>query len=249
MPQTGCRSIAHTFNRMHQHKGMSVGKSYVNETIKKHQYEIQILCRKIKHKRPKPLPLNLIWGVDMTGKTDSTGQLHKILGIIEHQSRCCLTLRSLSDKASITLLENLIAAIKLYGKPKIIHTDNEVVFTSSLFRLGLWMLGINYQTTEVACPCPRAPSLAAPFTLWQNGKVERFFGTLKQKLNQWEVASPEELELSLQLFRFWYNHVRPHDYLDGSTPAEIWRGKKSNPNKAQWFEAWDGLLGGYYLPP
>jgi len=220
---------------MHQHKGMSVGKSYVNETIKKHQYEIQILRRKIKHKRPKPLPLNLIWGVDMTGKADSTGQLHNILGIIEHQSRCCLTLRSLSDKASITLLENLIAAIKLYGKPKLIRTDNEAVFTSKLFRLGLWMLGIKHQRTEVACP-------------WQNGKVERFFGTLKQKLNQWEVASPEEIVHSLQLFRFWYNHVRPHDYLDGSTPAEIWSGKKSDPNKAQWFDAWDGLLGGYYLP-
>jgi len=150
----------------------------------------------------------------MTGKTDSTRQLHNILGIIEHQSRCCLTLKSLADKASITLLENLIAAIKLYGKPKIIRTDNEAVFTSSLFRLGLWMLGIKYQTTEVACP-------------WQNGKVKRFFGTLKQKLNQWEVASPEELAHSLQLFRFWYNHVRPHDYLDGSTPAEIWSGNKS----------------------
>jgi len=175
MPQAGCRTIAHTFNRMHQYKGMSVGKSYVNETIKKHQYEIQILRRKIKHKRPKPLPLNLIWGIDMTGKTDSTGQLHNILGIIEHQSRCCLTLRSLSDKASITLLENLIAAIKLYGKPKLIRTDNEAVFTSRLFCLGLWVLGIKHQTTEVACP-------------WQNGKVERFFGTLKQKLNQWEVA-------------------------------------------------------------
>ncbi|MDQ6953855.1 MAG: hypothetical protein Q9M20_00225 [Mariprofundaceae bacterium] len=68
----------------------------------------------------------------MTGKTDSTGKLHNILGIIEHQSRCCLTLKSLSDKASITLLENLIAAIKLYGKLKLIRTDNEAVFTSNI---------------------------------------------------------------------------------------------------------------------
>jgi len=152
IPQAGCRTIAHTYNQLHQHKGMSVGKSYVNETIKKHQYEIQILRRKIKHKRPKPLPLNLIWGVDMTGKTDATGKLHNIFAIVEHQSRACFSLSALADKTSITLLETLIAAIKLYGKPKIIRTDNEAVFTSSLFRLGLWMLGINYQTTEVACP-------------------------------------------------------------------------------------------------
>jgi len=197
---------------------------------------ILVTRRKIKHKRPKPLPLNLIWGVDMTGKTDSTGQLHNILGIIEHQSRCCLTLKSLADKASITLLENLIAAIKFYGKPKIIRTDNEAVFTSRLFRLGLWVLGIKHQTTEVACP-------------WQNGKVERFFGTLKQKLNQWEVGNIGDLNHSLHFFRFWYNHVRPHDYLDGSTPVEKWRGSKGNAIRAKWFEAWDGLLGGFYLSP
>jgi len=26
MPQAGCRTIAHAFNRMHEHKGMTVGK-------------------------------------------------------------------------------------------------------------------------------------------------------------------------------------------------------------------------------
>jgi len=176
-----------------------------------------------------------------------------VLGIVEHQSRSCLCLTALADKASITLLESLITAIKRYGKPKIVRTDNEAVFTSRLFRFGLWVLGIKHQTTEIACP-------------WQNGKVERFFGTLKQKLNQWEVNSSDELAHSLHLFRFWFNHVRPHDYdvhgctsaagagctgaaLDGHTPVEIWRDSKGNPNRAKWFEAWDGLLVGYWLPP
>jgi len=236
MPQAGCRSIAHAFNRLHGRKGMTVGKSYVNEVVRKHQYEIQVLRRRIKHKRPRPVPHNMIWGVDLTGKTDTAGKLHNILGIVEHRSRSCLTLESLADKASITLLECLIAAIRRYGKPQCIRTDNEAIFTSRLFRFGLWLLGIRHQRTEVACP-------------WQNGKVERFFGTLKEKLNRWEVASQEELAHSLHLFRFWYNHVRPHDYLDGATPVEVWSGKKGNPDRAKWFEAWDGLLGGYWLPP
>ncbi len=236
MPLAGCRTIAHTFNQMHQHKGMTVGKSYVHNIIKQHHYEIQVLRRRIKHKRPNPLPHNLIWGVDLTGKTDSTGKLHNILGIVEHQSRACLTLAALTDKTSITLLEYLIAAIKRYGKPQSVRTDNEAIFTSRLFRFGLWFLGIRHQHTEVACP-------------WQNGKVERFFGTLKEKLNQWEVSSFGELNHSLHLFRFWYNEVRPHDYLNGCTPAEVWRGSKGSPNRAKWFEAWDGLLVGYWLPP
>ncbi len=236
MPQSGCRTIAHAFNRLHEHKGMTVGKSYVHNIIKQHHYEIQILRRKIKHKRPKPLPHNLIWGVDLTGKTDSTGKLHNILGVIEYQSRSALCLTALADKASITLLESLITTIRRYGKPRYIRTDNEAIFTSKIFRLGLWLLGIKHQRTEVACP-------------WQNGKVERFFGTLKEKLNQWEVSSFGELNHSLHLFQFWYNEVRPHDYLNGCTPAEVWRNRKGNPNRTKWFEAWDGLLCGYWLPP
>jgi len=236
MHGAGCRSIAHAFNRLHEGRGMTVGKSYVNEVVRKYRYEIQVLRRKIKHKRPRPVPHNLVWGVDLTGKTDASGRLHNILGIVEHQSRACLTLASLADKASMTLLEYLIVAIKRYGKPQYIRTDNEAIFTSRLFRFGLWLLGIKHQRTEVACP-------------WQNGKVERFFGTLKEKLNQWEVASQEELAHSLHLFRFWYNHVRPHDYLDGAAPAEVWQGRRGNSDRARWFEAWDGLLGGYWLPP
>jgi len=236
IPQAGCRSIAHAFNRLHESKGMTVGKSYVNEVVRRHKYEIQVLRRKIKHRRPRPVPHNRVWGVDLTGKTDAAGKLHSIFGIVEHQSRASLILEPLADKVSITLLECIIAAIRRYGKPAYIRTDNEAIFTSRFFRFGLWLLGIRHQRTEVACP-------------WQNGKVERFFGTLKDRLNQWEIASHQELAHSLHLFRFWYNHVRPHDYLDGATPAEVWSGKKGNPDRAKWFEAWDGLLGGYWLPP
>ncbi|MBI3398334.1 MAG: hypothetical protein HY026_03760 [Deltaproteobacteria bacterium] len=51
-------------------------------------------------------------------------------------------------------------------------------------------------------------------------------------------------------FNFWYNHIRPHQNLDGRTPAEVWNGVdvfKTRPKKEFWFEAWDGLLKGIYL--
>lgn len=236
MPDGGCRAIAHAFNRLHRHREMTIGKSYAYEVVKRHAYDIQVARRKIKHRRPRPVPHNRVWAIDLTGKTDSAGTMHSILGIVEHRSRTSLCLSALADKTSVTLLEHLITAIKRYGKPDYVRTDNEAVFTSRLFRFGLWVLSIRHQRTEVACP-------------WQNGKVERFFGTLKKKLNQWEVASHEDIAHSLHLFRFYYNHVRPHDYLNGLTPAEVWSGKRDNANRAQWFEAWDGLLAGYWLPP
>jgi hypothetical protein len=80
--------------------------------------------------------------------------------------------------------------------------------------------------------------------------VERFFGTLKGSLDQLLVESLPALNAALREFRFFYNHVRPHQNLDGVTPAEAWSGLDpyaTGFKREYWFDAWDGLLKGYYL--
>jgi hypothetical protein len=84
----------------------------------------------------------------------------------------------------------------------------------------------------------------------KNGRVERFFGTLKAKLDRLAVDSLEALNCALTEFRFFYGHVRPHQNLASLTPAEAWAGKATfaQPSSREYrFEAWDGLLSGYYL--
>src|SRR5690606_1614217 len=147
--------IAQAFNRLHEHtRNMTVGKTYAGYTIKHNQYEIQILRRNLKHQRPRSVPPHLIWGMDLTGKTDTQGKQHHILGIVEHHSRVCLRLEALSTTASIMLLRQLLDTIESLGhiKPCYLRTDNEAVFTSGFFRLGLWLLRIKHQRTEIACP-------------------------------------------------------------------------------------------------
>ncbi len=174
------------------------------------------------------LPKNLVWGgLDLTGKTDTQGKLRMMLGLLDHGSRGLLTLAALPDKGSWTLLGYLFMAIGKYGRPCAVRTDNEACFTSRVFRGVLWLAGIRQPRNDPGCP-------------WQNGRIERLFGTLKQKLNQWEVVSFEALNVSLGEFRFFYNHVRPHQHLQTATPAEAWAGV--NPFVAKfksetWFEA------------
>lgn len=65
MPDAGYRTIADTFNRRHAchreiGRRMTVGKSFVAETMRKHRYEIDILRRRIKHRVPVALPRNLV---------------------------------------------------------------------------------------------------------------------------------------------------------------------------------------------
>ncbi len=186
---------------------------------------------------PKPVPRNLVWGLDLTGKATLDGRTRIVLGILEHASRAALWLEALETKSSWTLISKLSAVIRRYGKPRAVRTDNEAVFTSRTFRLALLLLGIQHQRTDPGCP-------------WQNGRVERFFGTLKAKLDRLAVESFAALNQALGEFRFFYNQVRPHQNLAGLTPAESWSGAApfAHPAKREyWFEGWDGLLSGYYL--
>ena len=234
MSDAGCRSIATSFNRQFGGRE-TVSKSWVYNTVKKHRYEILELRKKFKNKRPRVVQLNRFWAMDMSGKFDLDKNNLQILGIIDHGSRASLYLKAIHSKASIHLLRIILDAVEKHGKPQAILTDNEAVFTSKLFKFGLWFLAIKHQCTDVGCP-------------WQNGRVERFFGTLKEKLNQIDVLDFNHLNLHLIDFRFFYNHVRTHQHLDNRTPAEVWTGKGFK-RKAKPYSSWGGLLTGFYHRP
>lgn len=212
MPEAGCRTIAHHFNRRWKsQRQMTVGKSYVACTLKKHHYLILEARKKLKHRVPRAIPRNRIWGCDLLTKTDRQGQPHLALAILDHASRACLRLQQLSDKSSWTLLQELVQAVQCYGQPQFLRTDNEAVLVSRVFRFGLWLLGIRQQRIEPGCP-------------WQNGGVERFIGTVKRELATEPIMNSEHFALTLREIRTWYNHDRPHDHLWGRSPAEVWAG-------------------------
>jgi transposase InsO family protein len=52
----------------------------------------------------------------------------------------------------------------------------------------LALLGVHLQTIDPHCP-------------WRNGRIERFFGTLKQRLDRIAVADANDLTLKLIAFR------------------------------------------------
>jgi hypothetical protein len=74
-PDMGCRTLANIFNQMYAEKRkMTVGKTYVSNIIQQYRYDIQALRRHIKNRKPKTLPKNLIWGIDLTQVRDTDYQ-------------------------------------------------------------------------------------------------------------------------------------------------------------------------------
>jgi transposase InsO family protein len=233
-----CRKLCALFNRLHAaSRGTTVSKSFVAKVLQAHRYEIEDLRVKWKRRVPPPLPVNHTWGFDMTGKGDDAGAVRMIAGLIDHGSRRALALRPLRERTAIALLKVVIAAVETCGKPRFLRTDNEAVFRSRVFTMGLKVLGIRQRLSQPGCP-------------WQNGRIERLFGTLKEKLDRVCVPDVDALGDALRVFKFWYNEVRSHDRLEGRTPMEAWNGidpYRTAPKAAHRFGGWDGLLTGYYL--
>jgi transposase InsO family protein len=235
LPDHGCRKIAQVFNHLHRRRGETVGKTFVASVLKGKEHEILRLRRRLKHRRPRRVPRNLLWALDLTFLPDPQGP-RTILGLLEHGSRACLALRELRSRSAISVLRALLDALERFGQPRILRTDNEPIFTSRLFRWALLFLGIRHQRT-------------APFAPWQNGRLERLFATFKSRILPWleENGIPDQLDPDLALFRAWYNHARPHQHLDGLTPALAWAGK-APAGRPRYLSEWNGLLTGFLWP-
>jgi putative transposase len=138
------------------------------------------------------------------------------------RSTMAITLLLLAPKADRIPI-SCVRSLTKKAITRALRTDNEALFTSKLFRFCLAILGVRHQRS-------------APFAPWQNGRIERFFGTFKRSLR-------ERLQLDgtplpggeLDAHRVWYNHLRLHQNLDGRTPAEAWTGRALNWKKAPQF--------------
>ena len=168
--------------------------------------------------RPGPMQL---WAVDIVGGVmlvdPRTGVLReaKVVTGVDDHSRYCVMAAVVERATGRAVCLALAATLARFGVPGEILSDNGKQFTDRFGKGGEVLFdkicrknGIQHRLTAPASPN-------------QNGKVERFHGTLRRELL--DDAEPfTSLELAQQAVDGWvreYNHDRPHQGLDGQVPV------------------------------
>ena len=161
---------------------------------------------------------NAVWTVDFKGQFKMlNGRYCYPLTIQDGFSRFLLECRGLYS-TSIELAKPVFikAFFREFGVPAVIRSDNGTPFASiglaRLTRLSAWWirLGIRPETIE-----PGKPQ--------QNGRHENMHLVLKRRTTRPPRSNMRTQQRAFRNFMAEFNHIRPHEALDGAVPADLYR--------------------------
>jgi putative transposase len=114
----------------------------------------------------------------------------------------------------------LTVLVSQHGAPEYLRSDNGGEFVARAVQMWLAESGVQALSIEPGKP-------------WQNGKEERFNGTVRDEcLNLYVFSSLAEAHVRLSAFRQHYNGERPHSRLGYLTPLAF---------KKAWLDAQENL--------
>src|SRR4051812_8442100 len=162
-----------------------------------------------------------LWQMDVVGGFAlADGTRAKVLTGVDDHSRFCVSAHVMSRETSQKVCEGLAKALRAYGVPEQILTDNGKVFTGRFNVPAVEVLfdricrenGVRHLLTQ-----PRSPTTT--------GKVERFHRAIRAEFRTDRVfASIATVQGELDEWVSDYNTRRPHQALDMATPAQrFWR--------------------------
>lgn len=165
---------------------------------------------------PMPVPLRPgdRWSMDFVSDTFGASRKFRILAINDD---CCRENLCLVGDTSIggeRVARELDTLVRLYGKPACIVSDNGTEFTSKAILKWANANKVDWHYID-----PGKPQ--------QNAFIESFNGSLRDELlNEELFDSLPDARRKLALWRYDYNHVRPHSSLGNRTPVQA-RDRKS----------------------
>lgn len=160
---------------------------------------------------------NEIWTVDFKGWWRTRdGSRCDPLTVRDRFSRflLCTQICELTTREVRPIFERLFAR---YGVPSAIQCDNGAPFVSVRTRAGVsklsaWWLSLGIKLVRSRPAHPQ-----------DNGGHERMHGDIAAEVQRAPAATREAQQKALDRWRQEFNAVRPHEALQGKTPAEVYK--------------------------
>lgn len=167
-----------------------------------------------------------LWQFDVVhGFLLSDGTTAKALTGLDDHSRFCVSARLMTRERTQAVCDGFSSAMRAYGVPAQVLTDNGKVFTGRFTQPPVEVLfdricrenGVDHILTQ-----PRSPTTT--------GKIERFHRTLRIEFNT--KQSFRNLKMAQEALDEWvtyYNNERPHQALGESTPVSRFQARGDQP--------------------
>lgn len=160
---------------------------------------------------------NDLWAADFKGQFRTGDRRYCYpLTVTDQHTRYLLLCHGLLSTRGTGVRPIFERLFREYGLPLAIRTDNGVPFASTslhgLTALNVWWLRLGIQHQRILPAHPQ-----------QNGAHERMHKTLKRGAIRPPRATLGAQQRAFNRFRQEYNHERPHQFLNGSTPGALYR--------------------------
>lgn len=213
-PRYGYRRISALVNRT-----VRVNQKRIRRLRHLHQLQVRrVVRRRVRRVRPARLQAAYpghIWPYDFVEDALADGTPLRILTVMDEFTREGLAVDVALTTSADRVIGVLTGLIAQHGTPLYLRSDNGAEFVATAVQT--WLAQSGMQTLYID---PGKP--------WQNGKEERFNGTVRDEcLNMHVFGSLAEACVRLALFRHQYNAERPHSQLGYLTPLAF---------KAAWVE-------------
>jgi transposase InsO family protein len=160
---------------------------------------------------------NELWQSDFTHITLTNGTEVEVIGWLDDHSRYLLHLTAHPRITGKIVIDAFTAAATRHGYPTATLTDNGMVYTTRYARNARGIAPGNGFETLLALHGITQKN-GRPFKPTTQGKIERFWQTLKRHLAAHPAQTITELQTTLDSFTTYYNQTRPHRALGRRTP-------------------------------
>ena len=150
-----------------------------------------------------------VWAYDFVEDRTEAGRKLRVLTVVDEFTRECMTVEVEYRMDAKFVARTLLEVIGRRGAPKYVRSDNGPEFVAKHLMRVLAGSGVEARHIEPGSP-------------WQNGKNERFNGSLRDEcLNLETFCNRDHARALVKLYGRHYNERRPHSSLGYLTPREF----------------------------